>query len=132
MPSETRHLSVWIDRLPDDVYEFVSNPVNIPAWAPGLGRGVVNVGGDWYVITDGGRLRVVFAEQNSFGVVDHDVTMPSGEVVHNPMRVVPDGSGSEVTFTLRRQPGMTDEEFERDTGLVGADLDRLKGILEAG
>jgi hypothetical protein len=32
--------------------------------------------------------------------LDHDVTLPSGETLSNPMRVVPNGTGSEVVFTL--------------------------------
>jgi hypothetical protein len=35
-----------------------------------------------------------------------------------------------VVFTLRRSPGMTDAEFDRDTGLVSADLARLQTIVE--
>ncbi|HEV2373485.1 MAG TPA: hypothetical protein VGS19_15090 [Streptosporangiaceae bacterium] len=42
------------------------------------------------------------------------------------------GSGSEVVFSLRRSPGMTDEEFDRDAGLVAADLARLKARVEGG
>jgi hypothetical protein len=38
--------------------------------------------------------------------------------VHNPMRVVPHGEGSEFTFTLIRQPGMSDEEYARDRAAV--------------
>jgi hypothetical protein len=37
-----------------------------------------------------------------------------------------------VVFSVRRSPGMSDEEFERDAGLVAADLERLKRILESG
>jgi hypothetical protein len=36
-----------------------------------------------------------------------------------------------VVFTLRRLPDMIDEDFERDAGLVQADLTRLKQVLEA-
>ena len=61
---------------------------------------------------------------------DHNVTLPTGELVHNPIRVHPDGEGCEVVFTVRRRPGMSEEEFARDAGLVAADLARLKGILE--
>ena len=78
-----------------------------------------------------GRVRVAFAERNPFGVLDHEVTLPSGEVIHIPMRVVPDGDGSEVVFTLRRLADMSDQDFARDQGLVQADLTRLKRILEA-
>jgi hypothetical protein len=46
------------------------------------------------------------------------------------MRVIPDGDGCEVVFTLRRQPGMTDADFSRDAGLVLADLRALKRLLE--
>jgi hypothetical protein len=35
-----------------------------------------------------------------------------------------------VVFTLRRLPGMSSEDFERDAGLVQADLARLKQVLE--
>jgi hypothetical protein len=59
------------------------------------------------------------------------VTLPSGDVIDNPMRVVPNGDGCEVVFTLRRLPDMSDEDFERDAGLVQADLTRLKQLMEA-
>jgi len=131
MPSESRHITESINRLAADVYEFASNPMNIPEWAPGLGTSVEQVGGQWFVDTAAGRLGVTFAERNTLGVLDHEVTLPSGDVVYNPMRVVPDGAGSEVEFILRRRPEMSDEEFRRDAGLVQADLTRLKHLLEA-
>jgi hypothetical protein len=131
MPSESRHISEWIARSPADVYEYASDTANIPEWAPGLGSSVENIGGRWFVDTPSGRLGLAFAERNKFGVLDHEVTLPSGEVIHNPMRVVPDGDGSEVTFWLRRLPSMGDREFARDADLVQADLARLKRILES-
>ena len=47
------------------------------------------------------------------------------------MRVVPDGEACEVVFALRRQEGMTCEEFERDAAAVAADLATLKHLLES-
>jgi hypothetical protein len=58
------------------------------------------------------------------------VTLPDGETVTNPLRVLSEGSGSEVVFTLRRQPGMTDEAFEADATAVRTDLEALKQLLE--
>jgi hypothetical protein len=130
MPSESRHVSEWIDRPVADVYEYASDPANLPHWAPGLGRSVENVDGKWFVETDSGRVGVAFAERNKYGVLDHDVTLPSGEVFYNPMRVIPHGEGSEVVFSVRRLPDMSDEDFARDAGLVQADLTRLKHVLE--
>ena len=71
-----------------------------------------------------------FAPVNSLGVMDHDVTLESGVTVHNPMRVVPNGEGSEFVFTLIRRPGMTDAELARDRAAVERDLKTLKGLLE--
>ncbi|GGO02492.1 SRPBCC family protein [Microbispora bryophytorum] len=129
MASESRHISVWIDRHAADVYEYASNPANLPQWAPGLGSSVENVEGRWYVETPSGRVGLAFAERNDYGILDHDVTLPSGQVVYNPMRVIPDGDVCEVVFTLRRLPGVSDEDFARDAGLVQADLTRLKAVM---
>jgi len=131
MPSESRHVSELIDRPAAEVYEYASDPANLPNWAPGLGSSVENVDGQWFVETESGRVGVAFAERNKYGVLDHDVTLPSGEVIYNPMRVVPNGDGCEVVFSVRRLPDMSDDDFARDAGLVQADLTRLKHVLEA-
>lgn len=131
MATESVHLSEWIDRPAAEVYEYACNPANLPEWAPGLGSAVANVDGRWFVETPAGRVGLAFAPRNEYGVLDHDVTLPSGETVHNPLRVLADGSGSEIVFTLRRLPGMSEEDFARDAGLVAADLARLKHVLES-
>jgi hypothetical protein len=45
---------------------------------------------------------------------------------------VPNGSGSELTFTLFRQPAMTDQKFQEDAEWVLRDLTKLKAVLEKG
>ncbi len=130
MTSESKHLSERINRPADEVYDYASDPANLPEWAPGLGSSVEQVDGRWFVDTPTGRVGVAFAPRNQYGVLDHDVTLPSGEIIHMPVRVITDGSGCEVVFTLRRLPGMSDEDFERDAHAVAADLTRLKRVLE--
>jgi hypothetical protein len=130
MTSESKQLSERIDRPADEVYEYASNPANLPQWAPGLGTSVEEVDGRWFVDTPGGRVGITFAARNEYGILDHDVTLPSGEILYNPLRVTRNGDGSEIVFSLRRLPGMTDEEFERDAKAVSADLARLKQIIE--
>jgi Polyketide cyclase / dehydrase and lipid transport len=132
MTSESRHISEWIDRPADEVYDYASDPANLPQWAPALGSSVENVDGQWFVETSMGRVGFAFAPRNDQGILDHDVTLPSGEVVYNPMRVIRAGSGCEVVFTLRRLPSVTDEEFEADAAAIAVDLARLKGLLERG
>ena len=130
MTSESKHLSERINRPADEVYAYASDPANLPEWAPGLGSSVELVDGRWFVDTPTGRVGVAFAPRNEYGVLDHDVTLPSGEIIYNPVRVITYGSGCEVVFTLRRLPGMSDEDFERDADAVAADLTRLKRVLE--
>lgn len=127
-----QHISISINRPPAEVYAWAGNPLNLPQWAAGLARSQVSPDGDsWQVQAPFGRVRLRFAPANDFGVMDHDVELETGEVVHNPMRVVPNGTGSEFIFTLIRQPGMTDAQFEADAQAVAADLQTLKKLLEA-
>ena len=133
MTPESRHLSVWIDRPASEVYQYACDPASLAEWAPGLGPSVEQVGGQWFVDTPEGRAGLSFAPRNAYGVLDHHVSLPSGDVVYVPLRVIPDGAGDrrcEVVFSLRRQPGMTDAEFDRDADAVSADLARLREIAE--
>jgi hypothetical protein len=131
MDFESRHVSEWIDRPVQEVYDFVADPAHLPEWAAGLGDGIENDGDNWFVSSPEGRIGVAFVPRNQYGVLDHYVTFPSGETFYNPMRVTAGGKGCEVSFSVRRLEGMTDAEFDRDAGKVAADLTRLKGLLEA-
>ncbi|MDF0751848.1 SRPBCC family protein [Marinobacter sp. 71-i] len=129
--NEVQHITIYIDRSPRDVYEFASNPENLPRWAAGLaGSEVKRAGSVWVAEAPFGRVKITFAEKNTFGVMDHDVELDSGVVVHNPMRVVPNGGGSEFMFTLMRQPYMSEEQFVEDKRAVEKDLRTLKEFLE--
>jgi hypothetical protein len=127
----TRHLGVSIERPPADVYAFASDPANLPLWAKGLSGSIANVDGEWVADSPMGRLKVRFVPQNPYGVLDHDVELETGETVHVPLRVVPNGAGSELVFTLVRRRGVTDEEFEADADAIRRDLGALKALLEA-
>lgn len=127
---ESRHISVSINRPADQVYEFASNPENLPKWAAGLSGSINNVNGDWIAESPMGRVKVNFAEKNKFGILDHDVTLPSGEKVYNPMRVFPNNDDSELVFTLYRRPDMSDQMFAEDAKAVTKDLEKLKTLLE--
>ena len=127
---ESRTLSVTIACHPRKVYEFVSNPENLPQWATGLGKSVRKSDAGWIAETPQGPMQLRFAEKNDFGVLDHYVTTAQGVEIYVPMRVVPNGSGSEVIFTLFKMSGMSDKRFAEDAGMVERDLKALKGVLE--
>lgn len=127
---ESRHISRVIAVSPEAVYAYASDPDNLAKWAAGLTQSEVIRDGDSLLVESPmGQVTVVFTPRNDFGVIDHDVRLPSGEVVNNPVRVVAHPDGAEIIFTIR-QLGLTDEEFDRDAAMVEQDLDTLKMIVE--
>lgn len=124
-------LAVSIARPPHVVYDFVRDAANLPRWAPAFCRAARREGEGWVVETpDGEEMPIRFAARNEHGVLDHVVSPAPGVEVLNPMRVVANGGGSEVTFTLFQAPDATDEAFARDAGMVERDLRTLKRVLE--
>jgi hypothetical protein len=128
MTAKIVHIS--IDRHWKEVYGFAGRPENMPLWASGLASGLEQDGEDWIAKGILGIVRVSFTPRNDFGVIDHTVTVESGLKVYNALRVVPNGDGCEVMFTLLKLPGMTDEQFAADAAHVLKDLSTLKSLME--
>ena len=127
---KTRIITVSIDRDWREVYDFASIPGNFPRWAAGLGRRFERSGEEWKAEDPDGRLiRIRFSRPNEFGVLDHVVFAESRET-RNALRVVPNGTGAEVMFTLLKAPDMSEEAFAADAAAVERDLDALKSLLE--
>ncbi len=128
---EVRHISVSVERPPTQVYAFAANLDNLPHWASGVGN-TVRREGDGYVLEGGplGKITYRPTPKNDLGVLDHDVTLPSGQTVHNPLRVLPNGEGSELVFSVFRLPGVSESDFARDTATVEKDLRTLKRLIE--
>jgi hypothetical protein len=127
--STSRQIAVRIQRSAAEVSAFARDPANLPAWAAGLAAGIEQRDGRWVADSPMGEVEVRFVSAEP-GVLDHDVVLPSGEVVRNPLRVDPDGDGCRVVFTLERRPGMDDARVEDDAAAVRADLQRLRDLLE--
>ncbi|WP_433507639.1 SRPBCC family protein [Pseudonocardia halophobica] len=126
----SRHLGVRIEAPAAEVYAFVADPTNLPRWAAGLASSSVELHeGRWITESPMGTVEITFAPRNEFGVLDHDVTLPSGEVVSNPVRVLPNEDGCDLVFTVRQRPDMSDVDVERDLAAVQADLDTLARLL---
>ena len=129
--TRARMIHISIARPWDEVYAFAADPRKLALWASGLAAGLEQDGEDW--IGDGGpigKVRIRFTPPNPFGILDHTVTMADGTVVANPMRVIVNGKGAEVVFTLFRREDQDNEAFEADAAHIFRDLQRLKEILE--
>ena len=128
--SESKHLSVSIARDIGYVYDFLSDPANFPKWASGLGT-LRQVDGQWMAETPTGTMQVRFSGRNQYGVLDHWVITRPGVEIYIPFRVVVNGAGSKLIFTLFRPPGVDRDNFNADAEWVMRDLQAVKKYLEA-
>ncbi len=132
MMHESVHLGTSIERSADEVYAYITDPTNLAIWAAGLAESPLRqIDGEWVADSPLGRVVVSFVAANSLGVADHDVTLPSGETVTNPMRVIPNNDGCDVVFSVRRRPEMSAADFAADIDAVSRDLTVLRSVLEA-
>ncbi|MGI0044977.1 MAG: SRPBCC family protein [Nitrososphaeraceae archaeon] len=127
---KSRMMNTSINSNPQVVYDFVSNLENLPRWASSTFSSIKEVNGEWVVDTPQGRNKVMLAERNNFGILDHHVKLTSGVEVYVPMRVVKNGNGSEVMLTVFQTPEMIDERYAEDIKTVEKDLNHLKIIIE--
>ncbi len=125
------HIGVEIARLAEEVYAFAVELSNLPLWASGLGGSGRLEDGRWVVEGPLGRVSVAFVPRNEHLVLDHDVTLPTGEVVRNALRVLADGERCDVVFSLRRAAGISDEAHAQDAATIRRDLETLKRLVEA-
>lgn len=128
--AESRTLSTTIHLPFDRVYGFARNPENFPRWASGLGTDLHREGLVWRVMGPEGPVTVRFSPRNEFGVLDHWVTPDNGDEIYIPMRVIPNGSGTDVQLTIFRGRQVDDDTFNRDVNWVKRDLKALKDLLE--
>ncbi|MBI2541372.1 SRPBCC family protein [Candidatus Woesearchaeota archaeon] len=127
---KSRHIGVSVNCPAKKAYKFASNPENLPKWASGLSSSIKKADGELIAESPMGKIKIKFANKNKFGILDHDVTLPSGERVYNPMRVFTNNRGSEFVFTIYQKTGMSGKMFEDDAKLVKKDLEKLKELLE--
>jgi hypothetical protein len=132
MTAESHSLSVTVNCAQPSAYAWLSRPENFPHWAVGLATSLREVNGEWLAESPLGSMKIRFSPANDLGVLDHWVYPEAGGEIYVPLRVVPNGAGCELTLTLFRQPGMTDERFAADANLVRKDLVFAKKILESG
>jgi hypothetical protein len=123
-------VSQVVNASADVVYALASRMENLPLWASGLADGIEQRDGRWFVDSPMGWVKVEMAPANSFGVLDHDVTLPNGVSVHNAFRVTPCGEGSLLTFVVLRLVDVSQERFDADIAHVRRDLMAMKRLIE--
>ncbi len=127
-----RTISVTIHAPLDEAYAFARQPANFMRWAAGLAGSLHESEHGWIARTPEGEAEVTFTQPNAHGVLDHHVRLPGKPDIYIPLRMIANGQGTEIVFTLFRQPDMTDAQFDADEAAVRRDLETLKALLESG
>jgi hypothetical protein len=122
--------AITIRATPKDVVAFVGEPRHLPRWAIGFAKDVRQENGHWIVSTGQGEVPVAIEVNEDAGTVDFRMEIgPEADVVAYS-RALPNGDGTEYSFTQFQQPGVSDELFEHLVDAVGHELVALKAILE--
>ncbi|CAM5539548.1 hypothetical protein AB0F92_23205 [Kitasatospora aureofaciens] len=134
-PATARSMTkaVSIRRPVAEVFAFLADPANWPAWA------VVNVKAveptddpDWWLMTTPrGPARLRIRGNAELGILDHDYVEDQASW-QAPARVVANGTGAEFVITFFQPPTFTDAFFDEQIALVDTELATLKRILETG
>lgn len=128
--TEARTVSISIARSADDAYAYLAKPEKIPEWSEFITK-IRRDGEQWIATTKTGeQCTMIFTYDNRLRVLDHDVIVSPTLTVHVPIRVLPNGEGSEVIFTVFRLEGMDDAAFAKDIAMVETDLRGMKRVLE--
>lgn len=128
MRADTRSIS--IQAAPEKVEEFLANPQNLPRWAVGFAKSIRSVNGKWLVTTAAGDMGIRIEADSSSGVIDYFMSPASGVEMVARSRVVPNGSGSEYSFTQFQAPNMPDDIFDKNVRAVEHELTVLRALLE--
>ena len=75
--SDSLHLSEHLSRPAPEVYVFARDPRNLPRWSAGLGGSIEERDGRWVADSPMGEVEVRFVPENPYGVLDHDVVLPT-------------------------------------------------------
>jgi hypothetical protein len=129
----SRILTLSIARPFREVYEFVAEPRNFAHWATRLDTGMVQLSEtDWLVeFPEVGERVIRFSPRNPYGVADYQA-FRRGQTPGpaTPVRLYPNGEGTDLTLTRFQAEGVSQERFESECLWLQSDLARLKSLLE--
>ncbi len=132
----TETLRITIDAPYDEVTTYLAEPASAHEWATEFFAGPLSKGSgeEWVaqVPMMGGEVRYRQEIDLERGVIDLYLA-PRGVEFGPPLpvRIVPNGDGADVLWTLTRFPGVPDEQWRASLQSMQRELDNLKRTLEA-
>jgi hypothetical protein len=125
--SATRSIS--ITTAPELVVDLAGDPRRLPDWAPRFASAVSPDGPDWVVESGESRFHLRVRVDRELGVID--LIQPANPNRGAYMRVLANGAGSELVFTLIFPAGTPDELIAQQMTTVEAELRTVRDLCEA-
>ncbi len=111
-------------------FAFLADIENAPKWATEFIQSMRKEGAKHRITTPGGEMLFAFKSDPETGVIDMLAGPSEEQMALFPSRVVPlpDGTSAFV-FTVLRQPGQADEQFESDLRSLRKELQNIAPYL---
>lgn len=121
---------VTIERSPQEVFDFVSNLANWPLFSD-FAANFERVTDTKYIAhSSQGDITVKAKFDKKKLLLDNVCTLPNGEVVMIPYRVVPHPRGAELMMTNFKAEESTKEEYDEQLNWMKIELNKAKQVLE--
>lgn len=128
LPVATRSRSIAAD--PQAVLDLIADPTNLPRWAPGFATSVREGPEATWTVTTGERSATVrVAVSRASGTVD--LLPVGGRPGGAYLRVLANGGGSELVFTLVFPATVATPAVDAQMAIVAAELDTVRRLCEA-
>jgi len=134
--NQTQTITADIDAPLEAVISELANPMSHPSWATAFFEGEAEAVTDSEVRVTvplmGGPCRMRIDADVDHGIID--IFLASGEAEYGeplPVRVVRNGEGATVLWTLSRFPGMPESAFSAGCASMQEELSNLKAKMES-
>jgi hypothetical protein len=125
--AETRSISIAAP--PGSVLQLLAEPRNLPAWAPAFAQAVAPADPDWLINPGPGQFRIRVHVSAELGTVDLLDPRDLARGAH--MRVLSNGDGSELLFTLVFPTTADEESIGLQMATVEAELRAVRDLCGA-
>ncbi len=123
-------LSATILATPEEVFDYMADIRNWPEFTDFAESVRKGDGDSWIIYSPQGPVLLEPDFERDRGLLDSTVTLPSGEQVFIPYRVVPNGEGAELVMTNFQASGDSDEAYAEQLDWMKKELENVKRIVE--
>jgi hypothetical protein len=122
--------TAFINRPRDEVFAYLANFENLPAWAPEFAREVKVDNGEQKVVTPNGEIYMKIEADADLGVIDFYGGPTKEQMANFPVRVLtaPDGSTAAI-LTIFQLPDVDDARFARQIEVLQQEAESLPGLI---